>query len=81
MAKDALLQWGRENFNQSNLTKIAQQCDTTLRDEILSLNSVLYSTNTEAWQGTDLWSAFQNNKSTDTKKNEDFDPLQPLFKR
>ena len=80
MAKDALLQWGRENFNQSNLAKIAQQCDTGLRDEILSLNSVLYSANTEAWQGTDLWSAFQNNKSTDTKKNEVLDPLQPLFK-
>ena len=41
MAKDILLQWGRENFKQSNLTRIAQQCDQGLQDEILLLNASL----------------------------------------
>ena len=37
MAKDVLLQWGREKFILSNLATIAQQCDVNLQDEILSL--------------------------------------------
>ncbi len=80
MAKDALLQWGREHFKQSSLNHIAQHCDKQLQNEILSLNAVLYSKTKETWQGNALWQAFQNNKSTNTEKKEHLDPLQPLFK-
>lgn len=80
MAKDALLQWGRENFKQSNLTRIAQQCDQGLQDEILLLNAALYANNTNDWQGSELWSAFQSNKTCGIEKTEALDPLQPLFK-
>lgn len=80
MAKDALLQWGREEFKQSNLTSIAQQCGGDLQDEILSLNAILYSNTAGTWQGSTLWLAFQSNKSATPKKSEDLDPLQPLFK-
>ena len=80
MAKDALLQWGREKFNQSSLTKIAEQCDQPLRQEMLALNAALYSNKAEEWQGAELWTAFQNNKSAEVKNTEPVDPLQPLFK-
>ncbi|WP_244559188.1 BatD family protein [Bathymodiolus platifrons methanotrophic gill symbiont] len=80
MAKDALLQWGREKFNQSSLTKIAEQCDQLLQREILVLNAALYSAKVEEWQGTELWLAFQNNKLAKGEGSEQEDPLQPLFK-
>ncbi|NOQ14744.1 MAG: protein BatD [Methyloprofundus sp.] len=80
MAKDVLLQWGRENFKQSSLSKIAQQCDQSLQDEILLLNTVLYANNTEDWQGSNLWAAFQSNKAGYSEKSAPLDPLQPLFK-
>lgn len=79
MAKDALLQWGRELFNQSSLSKIAGQCDPLLQAEILVLNTVLYSAKAEEWQGTELWAAFQKYKSADVEKSAQDDPLQPLF--
>lgn len=80
MAKNALLQWGRDKFKQSSLSKIAACSDPQLQDEILSLNAVLYSDNAQVWQGADLWTAFQSNKSADIEKSELADPLQPLFK-
>jgi len=80
MAKDALLQWGREKFKQSSLNKIAQHCSVELQNEILSLNTVLYSDTAEEWQGSVLWSAFQKNKSADTEKNEPLETLPALFK-
>ena len=80
MAKDTLLQWGRDKFSQSSLTKIAEQCDQSLQREILVLNAALYSAKAEEWQGAELWTAFQSNKSADIEKGEQEDPLQPLFK-
>jgi hypothetical protein len=81
MAKDALLQWGREQFNVSNLTKIAEQCDETLQNEILALNIILYSNKSKAWQGASLWSAFQAFKPDHSnKKVSKEDPLEPLFR-
>ncbi len=81
MAKDALLQWGREQFNLSNLTKIAEQCDENLQNEILALNIVLYSTKSKAWQGSSLWSAFQTFKTINSNKIvSKEDPLEPLFR-
>ena len=80
MAKDALLQWGREKFKQSSLNKIAQQCGIDLQNEILSLNAVLYDNTTEAWQGSALWSAFQGNKSTNAEESEPQEALPALFK-
>jgi len=80
MAKDALLVWGREQFNQSSLTKVSAQCDQPLQDEIRSLNTVLYKENTQEWQGAGLWNAFQNNKTLDKEDTDLVDPLQPLFK-
>ncbi|BCG66071.1 MAG: hypothetical protein methR_P3947 [Methyloprofundus sp.] len=81
MAKDALLQWGREQFNLSNLTKIAEQCDENLQNEILALNIVLYSDKSKAWQGSSLWAAFQAFKTVNSnKKASKEDPLEPLFK-
>ncbi|WP_428355700.1 BatD family protein [Methyloprofundus sp.] len=80
LAKDALLQWGRDQFKQSSLTKIAEQSGPLLQAEILVLNTILYSDKTQAWQGAELWAAFQNNQSVDVVKKDLADPLPPLFK-
>ncbi len=81
LAKDALLQWGREQFNVSNLTQIAKQCDTNLQNEILALNIVLYSNKSSIWQGHSLWEAFKTFKAINTTpKKTTTDPLDPLYK-
>lgn len=80
MAKDALLEWGREQFGYSSLSKIAEQCNTDLQDEILALNRLLYSNNTGAWKGNPLWVSFQNHKPAIKEKSEALNPLPPLFK-
>ncbi|NOQ65459.1 MAG: protein BatD [Methyloprofundus sp.] len=79
-AKDALVKWGREQFNVSSLSKIAQQCDSVLSDEILALNAVLYSNNSDLWQGESLWTAFQNKQLVESRAVTDTGALQPLFK-
>ncbi|RLA24999.1 MAG: protein BatD [Gammaproteobacteria bacterium] len=79
MAKDALLRWGRDKFNQSSLTKVAEQCNRPLQAELVALNAVLYGDKTAEWQGAKLWTAFQNNKAAGDGKSSDLDPLQPLF--
>lgn len=81
MAKDALLQWGRESFQLSSLAKIADSCDEALQNEIMALNIILYSDNSRAWQGGSLWRAFQENTSAHKKKiSSETEPLAPLFK-
>ncbi|OQK15404.1 hypothetical protein AU255_18215 [Methyloprofundus sedimenti] len=81
MAKNALLQWGREKFKQSSLSKIAEQCEQPLQGEILSLNAILYgNVSTQTWQGAELWTAFQNHKPDTVAGKDQTDPLQPLFK-
>lgn len=80
LAKDALVQWGRNTYAQSSLTQIAGQCSEPLQNEILLLNDALYSPNVVNWQGNDLWTAFQNNKSINSVNNSEVDPLPPLFK-
>lgn len=57
-AKNALLAWGKQQFNANNMGAIAHNCDTPLRDEIMNLNAVLYGKNAETWQGYGLLQAF-----------------------
>jgi len=79
-AKEALIQWGREQFNQSSLTKIAEQCAPVLQSEILALNAVLYGGKNKEWQGALLWTAFKENQPITTKQKTEKEPLPALFK-
>ncbi|MCF7970967.1 MAG: BatD family protein [Methylococcaceae bacterium] len=79
-AKEALIQWGREQFNQSNLTKIAAQCAPVLQSEILVLNAVLYGGKNEKWHGATLWTAFKENQPITSKRKTEKEPLPALFK-
>jgi len=80
--KEALIEWGREQFNQSNLTKIAEQCAPALQTEILALNGILYGGENKEWQGETLWIAFKENQPVTTKQTTEAEaePLPPLFK-
>jgi len=80
-AKDALLRWGREQFNESSLTKISEQCSPELQSEILSLNKILYSAKDKEWQGGMLWQAFKDNKVVKSSKSTSAkgEPLPELF--
>ena len=80
LAKEALIRWGREQFNQSSLTKIAEQCAPAFQSEILALNGILYDGKNKEWQGATLWTAFKKNQSITTKQTTDAEPLPPLFK-
>lgn len=79
-AKEALIQWGREQFNQSSLTKIAEQCAPALQNEILALNTVLYGGKNKEWQAGALWTAFKENQPITSQQETETEPLQALFK-
>jgi len=79
-AKDALLEWGRQKFNVSNLGAIAMFCDARLRDEILHLNHVLYGKEAGQWQGKKLFQAFTENKAREKIAVTEDKTLEPLYR-
>lgn len=62
-AKDALLIWGKLNFNADNLAAIATHCEARLRDELIALNQALYSKDAGQWTGKKLLQTFAENKA------------------
>ncbi|MDD5632335.1 MAG: BatD family protein [Methylococcales bacterium] len=79
-SKDALLEWGRQKFNVSNLGAIAMFCDARLRDEILHLNHVLYGKEAGQWQGKKLFQAFTENKAREKIAMTEDKSLEPLYR-
>jgi len=78
-AKDALIEWGRQKFNVSNLGALAVFCDARLRDEILHLNHTLYGKEIGEWQGKKLFQAFTENNAREkisvAKEDKSLEPL------
>jgi len=79
-AKNALLDWGREQFNAHSLGGIAKCCDARLRDEILALNKALYCKDAQPWQGKKLYQAFTENKAREQWTAAKDEALEPLFR-
>lgn len=79
-AKDALLEWGRQKFNASNLGAISGFCDARLRDEILHLNHTLYGKEAGQWQGKTLFQAFTENKARNKIAVTEDKSLEPLYR-
>ena len=76
--KNALIAWGKLNFNQATLAGIADCCDARLRDEILHLNHSLYGKAISEWQGKKLFQAFTENKARQKKVLDKDNSLEPL---
>lgn len=79
-AKDALLDWGRQKFDATNLGAVASCCDARLRDEILLLNQTLYGKNAGQWQGKRLFQAFSENKARERISQTADSGLEPLYR-
>jgi len=79
-AKDALLEWGRQKFNVSNLGALAGFCDARLRGEILHLNHALYGKEISEWQGKKLFQAFTENKAREKIVATEDKSLEPLYR-
>ena len=79
-AKDALLAWGRQQFNAANLGALSAFCDARLRDEILHLNQTLYGHVTGEWQGKKLFQAFTENKARRKIAAAEDSSLEPLYR-
>jgi BatD DUF11 like domain len=80
-AKNALVDWGRQKFNVSNLGAISSFCDARLRDEMLQLNQTLYGKDTSQWNGKKLMQAFtENNARANIAHNEEEQILEPLHR-
>ena len=79
-AKDALIEWGRQKFNVSNLGALAMFCDARLRDEILYLNHALYGKEIGAWHGKKLFQAFTENKAREKIVTTEDKSLEPLYR-
>ena len=79
-AKDALLEWGRQKFNVTNLGALAGFCDARLRDEILHLNYALYGKEISEWQGKKLFQSFTENKAREKIAATEDKSLEPLYR-
>ncbi|MDP2902915.1 MAG: BatD family protein [Methylovulum sp.] len=81
-AKNALLEWGRQQFNVTSLGAVAMVCDARLRDEILFLNQALYGYDkeTKTWTGKRLFQAFTENKARAKLAIAEDSSLKPLYR-
>lgn len=79
-AKQALLQWGKIQFNANSLGAIAPFCEARLRDEILRLNQYLYAAENSAWDGTRLFQTFAEHNARKQIKQPVEDELEPLYR-
>ncbi len=79
-AKEALLQWGKIQFNATSLAAIAAFCEAPLRDEIIHLNQHLYSIEHSMWQGGKLFQAFAENNARQQINQPKEDLLEPLYR-
>lgn len=80
-AKEALLHWGKIQFNVTSLGAIAPHCDARLRDAILELNTALYSQHTIAWEGKKLFQGFSENAArAKLSSSREDDALKPLYR-
>jgi len=79
-AKNALLLWGQQYFQEKSLRCIASRCDDSLKKEMLLLNTFLYSPGCDDWNGENLYTAFKafepKAPATDAPPNK----LKPLYK-
>ncbi|MDD5580386.1 MAG: BatD family protein [Methylobacter sp.] len=80
VAKDALIEWGRQKFNVTSLGAIAEFCDARLRDEILDLNQVVYGKDVNQWNGKKLFQAFVENNAREKIAATEEDSLEPLYR-
>ncbi len=78
--KEALLAWGEIKYNQHSLSSIANQCGAELKDEIEGLNQRLYASQSESWQGENLFKAFIAENKAKDKDTVCTDELEPLYK-
>lgn len=79
-AKHALLDWGKQQFDVANLGAVAGFCEARLRDEILSLNQLLYGKETAPWQGKKLFQAFSENNARKKITDAQESGLEPLYR-
>ncbi len=79
-AKNALLDWGRQQFAVTNLGAVAGFCEARLRDEILSLNQLLYGKEPALWQGKRLFQAFSENNARKKITDAQESGLEPLYR-
>lgn len=83
-AKEALLRWAKAHWPKApprSLGEIALRTKDPVRAELQRLSRALYSQRSEAWQGKDLWQAFQSamGDKAEAKKAQDVQ-LEPLYK-
>lgn len=79
-AKDALMAWGRQQFNTTSLEATAAFCEARLRDEILALSQALYGQQAEKWEGKKLFQVFTEHKARIKIANKDKQVLEPLYR-
>lgn len=80
-AKNALIGWGLTKYNAASLGALSAHCEARLRDEIMYLNSCLYSADRQDWQGKKLFQVFSEHKAREQFSNEPAqNELEPLYR-
>lgn len=82
--KDALLKWGKANWPDhaiNSLVDISKNVTGELTTEIEKLNTALYSSDADKWQGDTLVNAFKAPHQQKSSQNHvENKPLEPLYK-
>jgi hypothetical protein len=78
--KEALLAYGKHEYQATSLGRLADFCTPALQAQILTLNQILYGQKTATFQGEPLWQAFNQQFKTAKPKTAVEDPLEPLHR-
>lgn len=83
-ARDALLQWARQNWPERrvlSISDVAGYSGAELAAQIRILNNALYGRHQQPWDGGPLWQAFtQQQKNRKQGYEEKSSKLEPLFR-
>jgi len=80
LAKNALLQWSLQYWPDRSLNLIANHCNDPLKKQIQLLNAILYSPESNNWQGQELYTAFKAFEPEKLSTAPVNNKLKPLFK-
>ncbi len=79
-ARQALLEWGKEQYNAYNLAALSPNCSSELKAQIQLLNQSLYAATPQAWDGQMLFQTFLANQTRqDNAEDGNAEVLKPLY--
>lgn len=78
--QQAVMAWGKLQFNTANLATIKSCCNEALQQEITWLQQCLYAQEKSPWNGSKLLEAFNEQNNKNTLNGNEKETLEPLYR-